>query len=288
MFTVSLIYGITFVIAPEVMRGYIPPFGFILLRVASGCLLFLLFHGLFIREKMLLRDLWPAAVSALFGVAANMLFFFKGLSITTPINSAVLMLVTPIFVFLFTVFYGKEKLPWYKWAGLFIAASGALLLVGGRTLHFSTDKWLGDLYIIINALSYAIYLVYVKKLMTKYHPITVSKWNFVFGLLMVLPFGWNDLLTVRWETFTPIIWWYVVFILIGTTFLTYLLNAWALAHASSSLVGSYIYLQPVVAALTALTAGKDSLSIEKMLFILFIFAGVYLVSLKPKSIAHGH
>lgn len=265
--------------------GYLLPNGFIVLRVGSALILFLLFHTLFIKEKIARKDLLPAAISALFGVAANMLMFFKGLSITTPINGAVLMLVTPVFVLLVTALFTRERVAWYKWLGLLMACLGALYLTGGRGLNFNSAYWVGDLFIIGNALSFAIYLVYVKKLMMKYHPVTVSKWNFIFGFLMVLPFGYGDLLHVSWGDFPAHIWLYIFFILVGTTFLTYLLNAWALGRASSTLVGSYIYLQPVITSTLSLFAQKDELSAEKIGFILLIFAGVYLVSLKKLSIA---
>src|SRR5690606_37003569 len=156
---------------------------------------------------------------------------------TTPINGAVLMMVTPVFVLWVTAFFVKERIAWFKWLGLGIACTGALYLAGGRELQFNSDRWFGDLLIILNALSYAIYLVYVKKLMMKYHPVTVSKWNFIFGIFMVLPFGYGQLQETIWSNIPAIIWAYIGFTLVITTFLTHLLSAYALRHASSSLVG---------------------------------------------------
>lgn len=260
------------------MPAYITPFTFILLRVGSALVLFLLFHSLFIREKVDKKDLPGIALSSLFGVAANMLMFFEGLANTTPINAAVLMMVTPVFVFVIFTVVNRNGISWPKAAGIALAAIGAMMLMGGKRLSFSKDTLYGDVFIILNALSYAVYLVYVKKFLRKYNPITVSKWNFIFGFFIVFPFGIGNLGDVQWATFTPMIWFCVAFILFGTTFITYLLNAWALQRASSTIVGSYIYLQPVIAAILALTTGKDHLTLEKVIFILLIFAGVYLVS----------
>ncbi|MDX5320414.1 MAG: DMT family transporter, partial [Bacteroidota bacterium] len=233
------------------------------------------------------KDITALAISALFGVAANMLMFFKGLSITSPINGAVLMLVTPVFVLVLSRLMNREPVSWIKSTGVAMAAIGALMLVGGWRFRFASETVLGDLYIVLNALSYAIYLVYVKRLMMKYDPITVSSWNFLFGFLFVLPFGASELFSVDWSLFDVSAWWIVAFVLLGTTFLTYLLNAWALRHASSGLVGSYIYLQPVVATVLAMLNRQDQLSIEKVIYILTIFAGVYLVSYK-KKVNHGN
>lgn len=283
LLVVSIIYGATFSLAKVIMPSLIEPYGFILLRVFSGAILFLLVHTLFIREKVERKDLGPLALSAFFGVAANMLMFFKGLSITSPINGAVLMLVTPVFVLVLSRLINREPVSWLKSTGVAFAAIGALMLVGGARFRFASETVLGDFYIVLNALSYAIYLVYVKRLMIKYDPITVSKWNFLFGFLIVLPFGAEELFTVNWALFDVPAWWIVVFVLLGTTFLTYLLNAWALRHASSGLVGSYIYLQPVVATILAMVNKQDQPTVEKVLYILLIFAGVYLVSRKKKT-----
>lgn len=284
LLVVSLIYGATFSMAKIIMPSLIAPYGFILLRVFSGAVLFLLVHSLFVQEKVSRKDLAPLAISALFGVAANMLMFFKGLSITSPINGSVLMLVTPVFVLILSALIYKESLHWQKVSGVLMAAVGALFLIGGWRLKFEADKVIGDIFIMLNALSYAIYLVYVRKLMRKYSPITVSKWNFLFGFLFVLPFGFEELMSVNWSLFGNVEWAIVAFVLLGTTFLTYLLNAYALGHASATLVGSYIYLQPVVATILAILLKQDQLNTLKVIYILTIFAGVYLVSFKKKQI----
>ncbi len=223
------------------------------------------------------------ALSSLFGVAANMLMFFEGLANTSPINASVLMMVTPVFVFIIYTVVDKKGIHWVKALGIVLAAAGAMMLMGGARLSFSKATLYGDILIMLNALSYAIYLVYVKRFLVKYSPITVSKWNFIFGFMMVLPFGVGGIGTIDWASFSAFIWFIVVFILVGTTFITYLLNAWALQRASPTLVGSYIYLQPVIATILALTSQKDTLTIEKIIFILLIFVGVYLVAITRKK-----
>ena len=276
---VSLIYGATFTVAKIAMPQYIQPFGFILLRVSVAAICILAFHQLKVKDKKVERtDLLPLFVSAIFGVAANMLLFFKGLSITTPINGAVLMLNTPIFVILFAAFWLKEKLSWYKVIGLLLAALGALTLMGGLRFNFGMATVLGDIFVTLNAIIYAFYLVYAKHLMKKYHPLTVTKYAFVFGFFMVLPFGFSELKAVEFSQLPMSIWMILLFVTIGSTFITYVLNAFALKHADSSLVGSYIYLQPVMAALIAVVTGHDVLTLEKLASMLVIFSGLFLAS----------
>ena len=287
LFTVSLIYGATFTIAKQVMPTYIQPFAFILMRVSVAAIFIFIFHSIFIKRKITdWRDMKQLFVSALFGVAFNMLLFFKGLSITTPINGAVLMMNTPIFVVVFAALYLKEKITYQKVIGILIAAFGAVLLMGGTNFNFSGQTVWGDVMVTANAIIYAFYLVYAKSLMQKYHPLTVTMWSFLFGWLVVLPFGAGEFMEINFNDFTPQIWLFVAFVTIGSTFLTYVLNAYALRKASSSLVGSYIYLQPVLATLIAVISGKDMLTLEKLVYVVVIFCGVFLVSWK-KNLAES-
>ncbi|MFN4082382.1 MAG: DMT family transporter [Bacteroidia bacterium] len=284
LFTVALIYAGTFSIAKIVMPIYVKPYAFILMRVSVATVCIFLFHRLYVKGSInLKKDFWPLVVSAIFGVAANMLLFFKGLSITTPINGAVLMLNTPIFVIVFAAIMLGEKLTVKKVSGILMAAIGALFLVGGTRLSFNSETALGDLYITLNAIIYAFYLVYAKRLMQTYHPLTVTLYSFFIGFFLVLPFGLNQTFEIDFLSLPLNIWLCILFVTVGSTFITYVLNAFALKHASSSLVGSYIYLQPVLATIIAIILGKDNLTLEKVGFGLLVFAGVIIAAYKKNS-----
>ena len=276
---VSIIYGATFTLAKLAMPLYIKPFAFILLRIMVAIVCIFIFHSFFVKGSIKdKKDLLPLLVSAVFGVAANMMLFFKGLSITTPINGAVLMLNTPVFVIIFAALVLKESLSIAKITGILIAGFGALMLMGGTRFNFSSETVLGDIYVTLNAIIYAFYLVYAKRLMKKYHPLTVTLYSFLFGFFMVLPFAYSEFTEVQFSNLPDYIWGVLAFVTIGSTFLTYVLNAYALRHADSGLVGSYIYLQPVMAAIIAISSGKDTLSLDKLLSMLLISFGVYLAS----------
>lgn len=281
LWIVTIIYGATFSIAKLVMPIYVKPFAFILLRVLVASILIFFFHRTFIKEKIKeKKDFYKLVVCAVFGVAANMMLFFKGLSITTPINASVLMLNTPIFVIIISMFWNKEKITARKAIGVLLACLGAIMLVGGRQFQFNSERVLGDLMVAANAAIYGFYLVYVKQLTHKYHPLTVTLYSFFIGTLLVLPFGFNEFTQISWVSFTPKVWACVAFITVGSTFFTYVLNAYALRHASSSLVGTYIYLQPVCATIIAIVFSTDALSLEKLIFMAIVFVGVYLASFK--------
>ncbi|MGB0428900.1 MAG: DMT family transporter [Bacteroidia bacterium] len=284
---VGLIYGANYSIAKSLMPDFIGAFGFILLRVVGALLFFLIAHRIWIKEKITEKsDYLKLAVCAFFGVATNMLCFFKGLSLTSPINASIIMTINPVIVLIFSAVLLKERVGWIKILGIAFGMTGAIMQIVdplGVSKQVSGINWQGDLLVFANATSYAIYLVMVKPLMAKYHAFTVVKWTFTFGLLMVIPFGFSELASANWASINAGIVARLVFVVIGTTFLAYLLNAWALRYVNSSVVGVYIYLQPLLATIFAVAWAGYSFNWFMLIYAGLIFAGVYLVSFKPKS-----
>jgi len=281
LFFANLIYAFSFTVTKDVVPGYIQPFGAIVIRVTVAGIMFFVFQKIFVREKVNRSDLGLLLLCGLFGVAINQLLFFKGLSITTPINAALMMTMTPILVLVLSGIYHDEKITWLKILGVISGATGAVLvIISGKELTRGAGQTMGDIYVLVNATSYAIFLVIVKPLMKKYHPVTVISWVFIFGWLFVLPVGWSEFASIQWRTFPAHIWIELGFIVLFTTFFAYLLNTLALRDAAPSVVGIYIYLQPALATLIALLLNRDQYPLIKIVATVLIFLGVYLVSMK--------
>lgn len=277
------IYGITFTVAKDVMPLYIKPFGFIVLRVGVAASLFWIVGSLFFKlEPIEKNDFLRLIAAALFGIAINMLAFFKGLSYTTPINGAVIMATAPIMVFVFSVFLLNEKIRIRKIIGIAIGLIGTLVLIlyGKQSTIVGNNIPLGNLLVFINATSYSLYLIIAKKLTVKYHPFTFARWIYLIGFLMVLPFGFQEISEVQWQSLPVNIWIKIGFVVILSTFITYLFNLFALIKLKPTTVGIFIYLQPVVATIYALSVGSDSLTVVKIIATICIFIGIYLVSVK--------
>ena len=285
LLSVALIYGANYTIAKNVLdQDYLKPNGFILLRVISGFILFTILHALFIKEKVDRKDLGLLAICGLFGIAINQLFFFKGLGATSPVHASLIMVVTPIIVLILSSIYLTERIRWWKVLGIIVGMIGAMLLITkGSSGNNSMSSSLGDLYILINAASYALYLVFAKNLMKKYHPFTVMKWIFSFGLIVVIPFGIGDLSGVVWRSFPIDIWVAIIYVLVFTTFFAYLLNAYALSTVNPTTASAYIYMQPLIASTIAILWYNDSLSSVKVLSAALIFIGVYMISLQKRK-----
>ena len=278
---VSIIYGVTFTIAKDVMPKYVEPFGFITMRVGGSMLLFWLVSFFGPKEKIAKEDFPRIVAAALFGVALNMLTFFKGLSYTSPIMGAVLMVTTPMIVLILSAIIMKERMQKRKIFGIMLGLTGTItLILYGKSMVNAPNATLGNLLVFINAVSYGFYLIIVKKLMDKYNAFTFVKWIYTFGFIMVLPFGWNEFQAIDWAIVPSTIFWKIGFVVIFSTFLTYLLNLVSMRELKPTTVAAFIYLQPLFATIFAVSLGKDDLSLVKLLSAVLIFTGVYLVTQK--------
>lgn len=283
-FVVQLMYGLNYTFAKDVMAGgFVKPFAFIVLRVGGATLLFWLFSFMGPKEKIDKKDYIHFFIAALFGIAINMLMFFKGLEHTTPIHASVISTISPILVLIMSAIFLNEKLTSMKILGVFIGFAGAIILtVYGKSLRSEDNVLLGNTLIFINATSFAIYLILVKKLTAKYHPLTFLKWLFLFSFFMVVPFGYSELMEIDLPSFSPYVFFAVAFVIIGATYIANLLNPLALVHLRASTVSIFIYIQPVIAGVFAIMMGSDNLTMVKVIASALIFLGIYLVTKRPK------
>ena len=280
----NLIYAINYTFAKDVMPNYIQPSGFILLRVIGALSLFSFVYFVFVNEKIHKKDVTKFIICGLFGVAINQLLFFEGLNLTTPINAAIIMTCNPILVIIMSFLILKDMMTFKKVLGIVLGILGASsLILNSGSVNLSSDFQIGNLFVFINATSYAIYLVLVKPLMKKYKPITVMFYVFSFGFLFVIPFGAYDLSRVKWMEIPSVIYLEIIFVVVCTTFIAYLLNAFALKKLTPSTVSVYIYLQPIFAALFAILLMSDTISNQKIISCAIIFLAVYMVSVSSKT-----
>ncbi|MCX2718339.1 DMT family transporter [Lentiprolixibacter aurantiacus] len=280
----TTIYGLNHTIAKGVMPYYVGPFAFILLRVVGASILFWAVSFLGPKERIERRDWGRLIVCSLFGMAINMLSFFKGLDLSTPINSSVLVTTTPIIVVVLSAFLIEEKIRLVKGIGILTGLAGALVLVlyGNEIRGDAPNIPLGNILFLVNALFFALYLILVKTLVEKYHPFTLMKWLFLIGVGLNLPVTLPEFLEISWATLPWEAIWKIGFVVVGTTFCTYLFNAYALTQLKASTVSAFVYLQPLIGIIFALISGRDSLNGVKAGAAILVLIGVYLVSKRPK------
>lgn len=289
LFFVNLLYGINYVVAKGLMPAVIGPSGFILLRVAGAGVLFWAVW-LFRRERVAASDSKRLVLCGLTGVAINQLMFFHGLMRTSPVHASIIMVATPILVLVLSGVLLGERIGPAKMMGVGLGAAGALLLILLGSGGTGGSSMLGDLFIFINAASYAIFLVMVKPLMSKYSAVTVMSWCFLVGSVVVIPFGLQEFRAVDWQGLTPADAWGLAFVVVMVTFVAYLFNTWALRRVQPSVAGAFIYLQPALAVVATWYMVPGSLALDGLqaLAAASIFCGVSLVGRKERPAAGHH
>jgi drug/metabolite transporter (DMT)-like permease len=262
----------------HISPSLIGPYGVNLFRVGIALLLFWLLWAFSKQEAGIEKKDVPRFIGcALTGVVINQMLFVKGLTITSTLHAALLMLTTPLLIGVLALWWLKEKFTMQKAVGLLFGIGGALLLILSRDARGIASVQ-GDLLILINAISYAIYFIMVKPLTSRYSPLHVIRWVFTFGFIMIVPFSWQDAVEANWQSAAVSQWLALGSVVLCGTFLTYSFNSYSLKHLGAATTGSYIYTQPLFAALIAALFLQEGFSIEKVIAGVLIFGGVFLGS----------
>jgi drug/metabolite transporter (DMT)-like permease len=280
----NIIYGVTYSIAKAVMPDQIKPLALVALRSIGAAVLFW-FTSLFLpKEKVEKKDLLYLLGCSFFGVVINQVLFLIGLNFTSPVNSSIIISTNPIFAFVFAAIILKENISLLKGTGLAIGLSGVLLLIlQNGTPDINSNTFLGDICTLVNTISWAFYTVVVKRMLEKYHPVTVMKWTFTFGMFTTIPIGYNHLSTMNWSLISLNGWLGIGFVVVFATFVGYLLISFGLRRLSPTIVSTYTYINPVIAAYLASLMGQDHIDIVMVLSALLIFIGVFVVSRQRNS-----
>ncbi len=279
LITANLIYGVNYGIAKQVMPDYLSPFALVFARISGACILFWVLSLFLPKERIDRKDILRLLIATVFGVAVNQSLFLNGLNITSPIDAAIIMTATPILVLIVARLLIREPITIFKIIGITAGGTGAILLIlYSGNINFGNNHLIGNSIIVANATSYAVYLVIVKPLINKYHPVILMRWIFLFAILLVSGPGLPAFLRVDWGTMPGDILLSVLFVVIGTTFLAYLLNMYSLKYVKPITVSIYIYSQPVIASIVALILGQDVITPVKIMAALLVFTGVYFVS----------
>lgn len=276
----TTIYGLSHTIAKEVMPTHIQGFGFVQVRLLGAAILFWLVSLFIPKQKIDRADFPKMLLCALFGMVINMLCFFKGIELSTPINSAVLITITPILVFVFSAILIKERLLLPRIVGVILGFIGALvLIVFGNEIRLDAPNIpLGNALFVMNASFFGLYLVLVKSLSAKYTTVHLLKWLFLFGFIMAFPISYPEFSEVSWSTLPFEAIWRFGYVIVGTTFMTYLLNVYALKQLKASTIGVFTYLQPLIGIGYAILVGADGLTVYKLVAGGVVLLGVYLVT----------
>jgi drug/metabolite transporter (DMT)-like permease len=275
----TIIYGVNFSIAKAMMPDHIKPLALASLRSIVTAGLFWITALFMPKEAVNRKDLLYLFFCSFFGVVINQMLFLAGLNLTSPVNSSIIQSTNPIFALVFSAMILREKITLLKGSGLAIGLSGVLLLIlQNGAPDLSSSGFLGNIYILLNTVSWSYYTVIIKRMLEKYHPVTVMKWVFLFGMFSTIPAGYGHWSSMDWSSIPLTAWLGICFVVVIATYLGYLLISFGLRRLSPTIVSIYSYIQPVIAAYLATLLGQDHINLVMVVSALLIFTGVFVVS----------
>lgn len=282
LLSVSTIFGANYWVTKNLMPDYLDPFQLLVIRTGGAFSLIFLFQFFHTNEKILSKDIIKIAFCSVFGIALNQGFLYIGLNKTSPLDASVIHTSNPIIVLLLSMIFLKEEINNYKIVGILLGLTGALMLVSKGSVDHNSglSSLIGNVFILANGISYALYLILVKDIMSRYKPISVLKWLFLFGFIFSLPFILFSNRGFRFENIGIKQWISIFYIIVINSFFAYFLIAFALRKVTASVAGYYTYIQPLIVAIIGVLLGKESPTPLKIVFGILIFSGVYMVNKK--------
>lgn len=281
----NLFFALNYSLVKTISPALVKPFALNVLRVGFSLLLF---WAIWAFEKVKVpvqkQHRGRFLLCSITGIAINQMLFIKGLTLTSTVHAALLILATPLLISIFALVVLKEALTAFKVIGLLLGIGGSVLLIASKESGAHAPNYLlGDVLILINAISYAVYFILVKPLMQVYSPLQVTRWVFTLGLVLILPFAWGELQQIQWPLFNLKYLLCLAGVVVTGTFFAYLFTAYGIQNLGAGITGAYIYTQPVFAVLIATFFLSETITWTKVLAAVLIFSGVFLVNRKPKE-----
>lgn len=285
MLGANAMWGLMSPVAKLVMvGGIITPLVVTDLRVFGAMILFWIASFFGKPEHVAPADLMKLFGASLLAIVFNQGCFIFGVGMTSPVDASIITTSMPLVAMILAAVILKEPVTGRKVLGIAAGASGALLLIlgsnsGAGAVREVGDRYIwGDLLVLLAQCSYALYIVLFKNFVGRYSPVTIMKWMFTYSFLCLLPFSYDDLIAMQWRALDWGASLSLVYIVVGSTFLSYILVIVGQKRLRPTVAGMYNYVQPLVASIVAVCWGMDSFNLTKILSVALIFGGVYLVT----------
>jgi drug/metabolite transporter (DMT)-like permease len=283
--TGNFFFGTSVIAVKHISPSLMAPTALTAVRIVTTAFLFWLMYAMRpIKTGITRKDFARLFFCALLGITMNQTFTMWGMSLTSPIHASLLILTTPITVTFLAAWFLKESLTALKLTGLLFGISGGVFLVFSRDISSvaGPEQSLGDLFVVVGAVSYSVYVISIKPLMAKYKAMHILQWVFLFGTFFSLPIGWHSLMQVQWSAFDGWSWFSLGFCVFGATFIAYQVMNYSISKLGAGVTASYIYTQPFFATVGSMLLLNESLSLSKIIAGALIITGVFLINYRKK------
>ena len=283
------IFGLNLVFCKDIANSdSISPYVLFTLRAIGASILFWLLSLCMPKEKVDRKDLWRIAAASLVGLFIPQMTFLMAITMTSAIDTAIIGTLGPIFTMFFAFFFLKEPITGKKAGGVALSFAGILFLIF-NSVHeggAAATSPLGIVLLLVNSLSFSLYLGLFRPLISKYSVVTFMKWSFLFSLLISLPISFRGMLSTDYAAIPVGVRWEIGYLVFFATFVAYFLIPYGQKLIRPTLVSMYSYVQPIIAAIVSIWYGVDTLTWQKILASVLVVGGVILVS-RSRAAAQG-
>ena len=275
------IFGLNIVFCKDIANSaVISPMVLFVLRAVGATALFWVLSLFLPKEPVDKGDFLKIAAASCVGLFIPQMTFLMAITMATSIDTAIMSTLGPIFTMVFAFLFLKEPITGKKAGGVALSFAGVIFLIlnsvheGGA----SESSPMGIGLLLVNSLSFALYLGLFRPLISKYSVVTFMKWMFLFSLLLSLPFSVKGLLETDFLAIPALVRWEIGYLIFFATFVAYFLIPFGQKQLRPTLVSMYTYLQPIIAAVISILTGLDVVTWQKCLATILIVGGVVLVS----------
>ena len=280
-FMAYAIFGFNIIVCKDLTSGQlISPLAIFCLRSLGAGALFWLISLFAPKEKVEKKDYLRIFAASILGFFVCQITFLVGIPHITPMDCSVLSAISPIYTMIIAAIVLKEPITWQKAGGVIISFTGIIYLIVSRASSngVAETSLFGISMIILNSLSFSLYLGIFKPLIGKYSVITFMKWIFLFAFLMSIPFSGKEIVTLNWSAVPAIQLAELAYLIFCATFITYFLIPVGQKRIRPTLVSMYSYVQPIIAIVISICVGMEMLTCQKVLAAILVFGGVVVVS----------
>lgn len=281
-FTAYLIFGLNIIVCKDLTSsGAISPIALFTLRSLGAGSLFWIISLFMPKQRVEKSDYVKIFAASVLGFFLTQMFFLMAISRITPMDCSIITSLSPVYTMFIAAYALKEPLTAQKIGGVVLSLCGIIYLILNSVTSSSEVAQttpLGVLLMIGNSLCFSLYLGIFKPTIAKYSVVTFMKWTFLFASLLALPFSAKEIITLDFTALPKQHIAELAFLIICATFITYFLIPVGQKILRPTLVSMYSYVQPIVAIVVSIYVGMDTLSWQKVLAAVTVFAGVAIVS----------
>ena len=276
------IFGFNIIVCKDLTSdGLIPPLGIFTLRSLVAGALFWLVSLFRPKEKIGRKDYLHIFMASMLGFLTCQVTFLVGLPYITPLDCSVMTAMAPIYTMIVAAIVIKEPITFQKAAGVIISFAGIIYLIISRAAApggAAASTPFGIFMIVLNVLSFSMYLGIYKPLIAKYSVVTFMKWIFLFSAIVATPLSIKGLINVDWAGIPAVQYAELSYLIICATFISYFLIPVAQRRIRPTLISMYSYVQPIIAIAVSIAIGMDTLTWQKVLATALVFGGLVIVS----------